>query len=281
MRRDPVTGNLVQVVATRQARPNRPLNACPFCVGGIESPDPYVVRSFVNRWPSFPDNRCEVLLYGPQHDKTLATLGPEHARLVVDLWADRTAEIGSRDDVAYVLCFENHGHQVGATIDHPHGQLFAYQDVPPTPMGVLTNLARGASLLESAPERVVAEVGGWRAWVPHAAAHPFHVRLAPLTRAPDLPSLLDEQRDDLALALVDVLGRFSRVFEQPAPYMFWWVQRPTDGGSWPGSWVHLELISPWRATGVSRFIAAGELGGGVLINPVDPDDAAALLRAAG
>ena len=65
------------------------------------------------------------------------------------------------------------------------------------------------------------------------------------------------------------------------PYMFWWVQRPTDGGEWPGAWVHLELVSPWRAAGVARFVAAGELGGGVLINPVDPDDAAARLRAAG
>ena len=143
---DPVTGAEVVVVASRQGRPNLPSEGCPFCVGGLESPDPYVVRSFPNRWPSFPDDRCEVVLYGPEHGETLADLGVERARSVVDLWAERTATIGGRDDIAYVLCFENHGAEVGATIDHPHGQLFAYPEVPPTPAGVLgPTRSRGAA----------------------------------------------------------------------------------------------------------------------------------------
>ena len=279
MRTDPVTGTVVQVVASRQARPNLPSDSCPFCVGGLESPEPYVVRSFPNRWPSFPDNRCEVVLYGPEHGETLAGLGVERARAVVDLWAERTLTLGRRDDVAYVLCFENHGAEVGATIDHPHGQLFAYAEVPPTPAGVLARLAAGAPLLED--DRIVVEARGWRAWVPAAPAYPHHVRVAPLERVPDLPSLGEAERDGVATVLIDILGRFERAFDPPMPYMFWWVQRPTDGGQWPGAWLHLELVSPWRAPGVPRFVAAGELGGGVLVNPVDPDDAAARLRSAG
>ena len=278
-RLDPVTGVVVQVVAHRQHRPNLPASGCPFCVGGVESPEPYVVRSFPNRWPSFPDDRCEVVLYGPEHAATLADLGSGRARLVIDLWAERTATIGARDDIAYVLCFENHGAEVGATIGHPHGQLFAYPEVPPTPARALANLAAGARLLEAAPERVVAERDGWRAWVPYASAYPHHVRLAPLERAPDLPSLDDASRDGLAGVLVDVLARLQQLFDPPMPYMFWWVQRPTDGRLWPNAWVHLELVSPWRAQGLARFVAAGELGGGVLVNPVDPDDVAARLRA--
>jgi UDPglucose--hexose-1-phosphate uridylyltransferase len=276
---DPVTGTVVQVAASRQGRPNLPVDACPFCVGGIESPDPYVVRSFVNRWPSFPDDRCEVVLYGPEHGQTLASLGAARARLVVDLWAERTATIGARDDIAYVLCFENHGAEVGATIPHPHGQLFAYAEVPPVPANVLARLAAGNALLEDAPDRVVVERDGWRAWVPGAPAYPHHVRLAPLEQTPDLPSLDDAARDALASVLVDVLGRLQRLFDPPMPYMLWWVQRPTDGGTWPGAWLHLEIVSPWRSQGVPRHVAAGELGGGVLVNPVDPDDVAARLRA--
>jgi len=276
-----VTGAVVQVVAARQGRPNRPAGGCPFCVGGIESPEPYTVRAFPNRWPSFPDDRCEVVLYGSEHGETLAGLGVDRARLVVDLWAERTATLGRRDDVAYVLCFENHGPEVGATIDHPHGQLYAYDQVPPTPAGVLGRLAAGAPLLEDDPERVVVERDGWRAWVPWASTYPHHVRLAPTDRVPDLPSLDDAGRHGLAGALVDVLGRFQRAFDPPMPYMFWWVQRPTDGGDWPGAWLHLELVSPWRSAGVARYVAAGELGGGVLVNPVDPIAAATRLRSAG
>lgn len=283
LRVDPLTGAVVRVVASRQDRPNLPTDGCPFCIGGRESPEPYVVRSFPNRWPSFPDGRCEVVLYGPEHGATLATLGTGRARLVVDLWAERTATLGARDDVGYVLCFENHGAEVGATIDHPHGQLFAYRDVPPAPAAVLDRLAAGAPLLEPDDDgaRVVVERDGWRAWAPHASAYPHHVRVAPLEPVSDLPSLDDRGRDALAAVLVDVLGRVQRAFDPPMPYMFWWVQRPTDGGAWSGAWLHLELVSPWRAAGVTRFLAAGEVGGGVLVNPVDPDDAAARLRAAG
>jgi galactose-1-phosphate uridylyltransferase len=65
----------------------------------------------------------------------------------------------------------------------------------------------------------------------------------------------------------------------PMPYLFGVLQRPTDAGSWPAAW-HSELVSPWRSEGGSRYVAAGELGGGVLINPVDRDDAAVRLRGA-
>lgn len=277
---DPVTGTVVQVAADRQGRPNLPVTDCPFCVGGLESPEPYEVRAFPNRWPSFPGGRCEVLLYGPEHGRSLADLGPARARRVVDLWAERTEVIGRRDDIAYVLCFENHGAAVGATIDHPHGQLFAYPEVPPTPARVLANLHAGAPLLEEHPDLVVVERDGWRAWVPFAPAYPHQLRLAPLVPRPDLPSLDDAERDVLGSVLVEVLGRFEAAFDPPSPYMFWWVQRPTDGGRWPEAWLHLELVSPWRSQGVARYVAAGELGGGVLINPVDPIEAAGRLRSA-
>ena len=130
---DPLTGAATVVVGSRQGRPNLPADACPFCVGGIESPEPYEVRAFVNRLPAMPDDRCEVVLYSPDHDATFASLGVEGARRVVDLWADRSAALGARGDVAYVLVFENRGAEVGATIAHPHGQIYAFDLVPPAP----------------------------------------------------------------------------------------------------------------------------------------------------
>src|SRR4051812_38093480 len=75
VRTDALTGAEVAVVAARQTRPNRPVDDCPFCVGGIEAPEPYVVRAFTNRWPSFPDDRCEVVLYSPEHDAALWSEG--------------------------------------------------------------------------------------------------------------------------------------------------------------------------------------------------------------
>ena len=127
LRIDPLTGVEVQVTASRQARPNRPTADCAFCVGGVEAPDPYEVRWFKNRFPSFPDERCEVVLYAPDHDARLSRLPADHVRKVVDLWAERTAALGSRDDLAYVLMFENNGEAVGATI--PAGRMATPDDI--------------------------------------------------------------------------------------------------------------------------------------------------------
>jgi len=55
-------------------------------------------------------------------------------------------------------------------------------------------------------------------------------------------------------------------------------QRPFDGGDWPGARLHIEIVSPWRARGVARHVAAGELGSGVYFNPILPEAAAQQLR---
>jgi UDPglucose--hexose-1-phosphate uridylyltransferase len=279
LRTDPLTGVQVQVTGTRQHRPNRPTSGCPFCVGGTEAPEPYVVKAFTNRWPSFPDDRCEVVLYAPDHDARLSTLPAAQVRQVVDLWAERTAALGARDDLAYVLVFENNGAEVGATIAHPHGQIYAYPDVPPLPATELGRLADGHRLMEDRPELVVVERDGWRAWVPAAPIYPYGMRVAPLARRGDLPSLSGPERDAFGSVLAEALRRLEGVFDPPMPYLFWIHQRPTDGGDWPAAWMHVEIAGPQRAPGVLRYVAGAELGSGSYLNPGPPEDAAANLRA--
>ncbi len=279
LRVDPLTGVQVQVTGSRQSRPNRPTSGCPFCVGGTEAPEPYHVRAFTNRWPSFPDDRCEVVLYAPDHDARLSTLPLHHVRQVVDLWAQRTADLGARPDLAYVLVFENNGAEVGATIAHPHGQIYAYPDVPALPATELARLAEGHLLLEDCPELVVVERDGWRTWVPAAPIYPYGMRMAPLAQRPDLPSLDGTERDAFASVLAETLRRLEGVFDPPMPYLFWIHQRPTDGGDWPQAWLHVEIIGPQRSPGVLRYVAGAELGSGAYLNPVRPEDAARRLRA--
>lgn len=276
---DPLTGVEVQVTGSRQNRPNRPVTGCPFCVGGVEAPDPYEVKAFTNRWPSYPDDRCEVVLYSPDHDARLSTLPHDHVRQVVDLWAARTAALGARDDLAYVLVFENNGAEVGATIPHPHGQIYSYPTVPALPANELARLADGHRLLEDRPELIVIERDGWRSWVPAAPVYPYGMRIAPLEQLPDLPSLDDGQRDAFASVLAETLRRLEGVFDPPMPYIFWIHQRPTDGGDWPQAWMHVEIAGPQRAPGVMRYVAGAELGSGAYLNPVPPEDAAEHLRA--
>lgn len=277
VRTDAASGAKVVIVGDRQARPNQPGGACPFCPGGLEAPDAYDVRCFVNRYPPMPNARCEVVLYTPDHEASFASLGVSDARKVIDLWAERTAALGARPDVAYVLVFENRGAEVGATIAHPHGQIYAFDHVPLTP-------ASEGDVLEDRPEpddaRFVAQAVGWRAWVPNAPAWPIELRAAPDDALPDLPSLDEHRRDGLASILVDVLDRLDRLHATPLPYMLWIHQRPFDEGTALPSPVHVHIVSPWRDAGLPRFIAAGELGSGVYFNPVSPEAIAGRLRAA-
>jgi len=281
-RYDAVGDRWTVITQSRQARPNLPSEGCPFCPGGLEAPEPYDVRWFPNRWPAMAGDRCEVVLYTDQHDAAFADLGVEGARRVVDLWAERSSVLGARDDVATVLVFENRGPEVGATIAHPHGQIYAYDEVPPV---VATELRDGICrfcLVPPQPDEVVAVAGGsgagWTASTPPASSWPYELLLAPVEHVPDLQSLSSEGRDALAVLLVDVLGRLDRLFDAPMPYMLWIHQRPTDGEAWPSAHLHVHIAPMLRKPGTLRFVAAAEQGAGVFFNPVAPSDAAAQLR---
>jgi UDPglucose--hexose-1-phosphate uridylyltransferase len=273
IRHDRHLGTVVHVVAERQNRPNRPSTDCPFCIGGLEAPLPYDVFAFQNRWPALGDGKCEVVLYTPEHDSSIPRLGASHVRKVVDVWAERTEVLRRSPDVDFVLVFENRGASVGATIDHPHSQIYAFDHVPNRQSAIWN---AGWTPDTEPSDRLVAHHGSWSAWVHHAPVFPVSIILAPVDRTPDLASLDDRSRDDLSHLLVDVLGRCDTMFGAAMPYMMWFNQAPTSQRS---AWLHAEIVSPWRATGVHRYIAAAEVSTGEYFNPVKPEDLAARLNA--
>ena len=280
-RRDPYLGTLVHFVGSRQARPNLPVTGCPFCPGGLEAPEPYDERWFVNRWPAMPDDRCEVVLYTSEHEAAFWSLGAEGVRRVIDLWAERTAALAARDNVEFVLVFENRGAEVGATIAHPHGQIYAYDHVPDRPRRIF---AAGWQPDQDPGARTISSIGGWRASVQFAPTYPVAVTIAPLERVADLVTLSPTGRDGLAAQLVDVFARLDRLYERPLPYMMWVLQRPCGFAAddeYPDPWLQIEIVSPWRGPGVPRFIAAAEVSCEEYFNPVVPEDLAARLRAVG
>jgi UDPglucose--hexose-1-phosphate uridylyltransferase len=293
-RLDPLTRKWVAITAGRQKRPNLPVADCPFCIGGIEAPDPYVVKAFPNRWPplepgdplALPDDpsarvsargAAEVVLYSSDHNASLATLGSDALRRVIDLWAERSAELLARPEVEYVLVFENRGAEVGATIRHPHGQIYAFPFVPSVPAREAEVAAQyGCPVCHEAVEaldgeRLIQRNDSMVAFAHPAPAWPFEVILAPLEHVEDLASLGPNGRADLADVLSGVLARYDGLFERQLPYMFW---------VHPGVHLHIHVVTPYRADDAIRFLAAGELGSGVMFNPVTPESAGRLLRAA-
>ena len=273
-RLDPHSGARVHIVAARQNRPNLPSSECPFCVGGLESPEPYDVKSFANRWPALETGACEVVLYSSQHDATFASLGSSGIRKVIDLWAERTTQLRQQNDVDYILIFENRGAEVGATISHPHGQIYAFDHVP----------RRQHSILQSQwkpdpqpADRLVINGDHFVAYAQYAAIHPVSLVVAPHQQVSLLSQLGDELRDELASILHKTFVALDQLFDAPLPYMMW-ITQASAKTQYENAWLNIEIVSPWRAKGVQRYIAAAEVSTEEYFNPVDPADIAQRLR---
>ena len=276
IRTDTYLGTVVHVVADRQNRPNLPIAGCPFCVGGLEAPEQYSVRSFPNRWPALEEGYCEVVLYSPNHEATFGTLTADEALSVVNLWAQRTQALREMPNGEYVIVFENRGAEIGATISHPHGQIYAFDHVPPRPARMI---AAGWEPIVASAEHVILEVDGWRVFSEYAAVYPVSIRIAPIHRIADLADMNAVDRAVLAATLVRIFAALDALFDAPLPYMMWINQAPRTRDDWPDAWFNIEIVSPWRAQGLPRFIAGVEVASGEFFNPVDPADVAARLRA--
>ncbi len=310
LRRDPLLGEWVTIASHRQDRIHLPPpDQCPLCPSTPERPTEvpapdYEVAVFENRFPSYsgrpPEDlagtpglgRCEVVCFSPDHDASFATLPPEQVRTVVEAWADRTAELSALPGVAQVFCFENRGAEIGVTLAHPHGQIYAYPFVTPRTERML-DVARShrertgrdlfADVLAAervAGVRVVAANDLWTAFVPEAARWPFEVQIFPHRKVPDLAALSSGERDAFGPLYLDVLGRLDRLFGVPMPYVSAWHQAPVAVDR-DLAHLHLQLFSIRRAPGKLKYLAGSEAAMGAFINDIHPEDAAARLRAAG
>ncbi|MET8983020.1 galactose-1-phosphate uridylyltransferase [Streptomyces sp. NPDC004539] len=315
VRRDPLLGDQVAIASHRQGRTyHPPADQCPLCPTQgdnlSEIPDSqYDVVVFENRFPSLAGDsgRCEVVCFTSDHNSSFADLTEEQARLVLDAWTDRTSELSHLPSVQQVFAFENRGEEIGVTLGHPHGQIYAYPFTTPRTALMLRQVAAhkdatgGENLFDAvlerelADERVVLESEHWVAFVPYAAHWPYEVHLYPRRRVPDLLGLDEGARTEFPKVYLELLRRFDRIFDgrdggeggvdQPVtPYIAAWHQAPFgqleefEGVSRDDFALHLELFTIRRTSGKLKFLAGSESGMGAFINDIAPERAAERLR---
>jgi UDPglucose--hexose-1-phosphate uridylyltransferase len=233
---------------------------------------------------------CEVVVFTQDATTSLGALPLPRVRLVLDVWADRTEELGRLPTVAYVFPFENRGAEVGVTLHHPHGQIYGYPFVPPIALRELAAQqahleATGRGLLADhlADEvadgrRIIYRDEGVVAFVPVCARYPYEVWIAPRRAAPRLPDLAEAERDGLARALKSVLMKYDRLWNQPFPYILVVHQAPTDGQPHPEAHVHIEIYPAYRMPGRLKYAAASEVGSGTFTADSHPEDKARELQ---
>jgi UDPglucose--hexose-1-phosphate uridylyltransferase len=233
---------------------------------------------------------CEVVVFTRDSTASLGALPLDQLLLIFDIWADRYEALGARGDVQYVYPFENRGVEVGVTLHHPHGQIYAYPFVPPIPARELDQQRayldeHGRGLLEDFVAREIEHdartlyIGNQAAaFVPVCARYPYEVWVAPRRPAPSLAALTPDERADTARALKTTLRIFDKLWDRPFPYIMAIHQAPTDGQPHPESHVHFEFYPAYRMQGRLKYLAGSEIGAGVFTADTDPDERAAELR---
>jgi UDPglucose--hexose-1-phosphate uridylyltransferase len=312
LRFDPLQEEWVIVASHRQDRTHLPPpDECPLCPSTTEKateiPSPaYDVVVFENRFPSLtaqpidesgPDllkvangvGRCEVICFSSDHEASFSQLSDQRLSTIADSIVDRTRELSKLSGVEYVLVFENRGSEVGVTLHHPHGQIYGYPFIPPKPLRALQAAARfdsaGAgclfcAILESELDdgrRIVARRDGFVAYVPSAARWPYEVHISPVEHVADLENLSRDKRLDLLRLQADVIAGFDRLFGEPIPYLATLFQAPVADMR-DLAHMRVEVVSPRRAPGKLKYLAASESAAGAFVNDIVPERAAVELR---
>ncbi|MDP9455708.1 MAG: galactose-1-phosphate uridylyltransferase [Actinobacteria bacterium] len=319
LRWDPTLGEWVAYATHRQDRTFLPpAEYCPLDPtkpGGFPTEVPresYDIVVFENKFPSFvPDapepeepgsaltptvpgrGVAEVVLYAEDHGATLAGMTERRIRNLVEVWADRYAELGAREDVEYVFIFENKGEAIGVTLHHPHGQIYGYPFVPPRPRKELeaanSYKEKDGSCLHcdvlaqevSDGRRMLHKSEHFAAFVPFYAHYPYELHLYSKRCVPSIADLSGEEKGDLAHALKKLLVGYDALFGFSLPYMMAMHQAPTDGENHEGvAHFHVEFYPPNRTAEKLKYLAGSETGAGAFIVDALPEATASTLREA-
>ena len=305
----PSSGNAISAAASAD---------CPFCEGhetntppevaavrpaggGPDSPG-WLVRVVPNLYPAFSNEdgeadlgnllhahgpalgACEVIIHSPDHRRWLPFLSAEQAELVMATTLESYRR-HSVPGVGSVVALCNHGREAGASLAHPHGQLYATRVASPW----LENEFHGAEeahrglgvcvfcrMIEeevAQQARLVAQAEGFVAVAPYASRQPFEILIIPRRHQADFGQVAEADAGALGVFLREVLWRLNgEVGDVP---LNWYIHSlPNATGDWSHSYHwHLE-VRPKLAD-----VAGFELATGMFINTTAPEDAAAALAA--
>lgn len=233
---------------------------------------------------------CEVVCYTPQADAELATLPVGKIEALIHVWADRFAELEKRDFIQYIFFFENKGKEIGVTLNHPHGQIYAYPFIPPIPQRELTAAKKhfektGRDLLGdvlaqelSDGRRIVAENAYFVAVVPFFARYPYEVHILPRAVRPAITDFNPEEKRALAEMMKTAMMKYNNLWNRSMPYIMSMHQRPTNGENYDYYRFHIEFTPPYRTPDKLKYLAGSEAGAGVFINDTLPEVTAQTLR---
>ncbi len=234
---------------------------------------------------------CRVICFSPRHDLTLPEMEVPAIRQVVDLWVKEYEALKAVDYIKYIQIFENKGDIMGCSNPHPHGQIWASENIPmelekETRQQKLYFDKHGKSLLSAYLDkevkekvRIIAENAHFVALVPFWAVWPYEAMIISRRHVQSVLQFNEDEKTGLADILKQLTIRYDNLFETSFPYSAGMHQAPVnDGGEHPEWHWHMHFYPPLlRSATVKKFMVGYEM----LANPqrdITPEFAAERLR---
>lgn len=294
-------------VCTSPARQNRTFKpdtaSCPLCPtqsdGDTITEIPFAdfeLAVFDNRFPSYalPERslslsdpllrpahgKCEVVVYAPDHNQTLASLSDEQRLLLIEAWVHRYDTLLGLPGIEYVHPFENRGEAAGVTLHHPHGQIYAFPFIPriqqTTGDAFKADPQLLAAYIATHPNHILAEQDGIVAFCPDFAEFSYEIWIAPRTPRSGLWSFDQAERRALAVLLGQVARAYDRLFDQIMPYLMAVHSAPP---AFEQVWHSHITFQPFlRTADKLKYLASVELTTGHFLKDVTANDAVAILK---
>ncbi len=283
---------------------------CPFCPGNEELDleiermpieGPWQTRVVGNKFPALANagepkrtiqgvrrriagvGYHEVVVEHPQHNTTLALMSPDAIQTVLETFQRRGREMSRDPRIEHITYFKNHGERAGASLQHPHSQIIA---LPVVPSNVRRRVEESRryfddmgedvfrKMLEdelASGERLVVESDHFAVFVLYAALSPFHMWIVPKQQRDSFLDVESHELRDLAMILRNVLCRVYRGLRDPAYNM---IVRSGPVKDSRNMFFHWYISLVLRVNRMAGF----EMGSGMHINSLPPEEAAAFLR---
>ncbi len=315
LRYNPLLDDWTMISANRSKRPDLKKDFCAFCVGMGKIKEDYSVYKYDNDFPILSLNppkedlpkgdfyktlpsygKCDVILYSSNHSASLHELGEDHIVKLVKLWEERYIELSKDEKIKYVFPFENRGEEVGVTMHHPHGQIYAYSQMP---LRVRTEMDNAKKHYEKTGEnlykkirdeeikeedRIVIENDSFIGFIPFFCEYPFGVYIMPKTDIYSFKDFDEKTRRDLAKILKHMQSAFDVLYQKSFPYMMCIYNEPINSEEYKDSkkysLFHIKFFPPLRAKNSIKWNASSETGMWVAGNPRKVEETAIELKQA-
>jgi len=309
IRKNPFTGEWVIFSEIRQERPDRDKAFCPLCTGSEEVPSFTKPLRISNKYPALSSEveykkykhgeflekmtghgNCELLVYTDKHQSKFIDMPTEEINQIFEKWIQATKELAKGSSIKYVLPFENYGTDVGATLIHPHGQIYAFPFIPNLLKKEFDTIVeykkkKNQCMIcnyidqeQAKDERIIYQNQHLTALIPYFAKYAYDVRIYPQRHVSYLHQCTRIEMVEMTEVILKLIRALNQILEMEISYSLSLHQGPVNTPDSMASHMYFKLHTPQRNTQSRKLLGAVETSGDTYINGILPETAAAQLK---